>query len=128
MKRLFPCLLLLAFLLAGCRTPRAAVSSTATTAPAPSLAGVWVNAGQYSEGRDFVETLSLNADGTAEVHLDYQGKPYATLEGRWSVEGDTLSMDFTDPDTRDRSYTYTLTEDTLILTGNGKDVSYQRQN
>ena len=123
MKRLLTAVLLLCLLLTACGKPTAV-----ETEASPSLVGVWVNAGQYSEGRDFVETLTLNADGTAVVHLDYQGKDYATLEGRWSVAGDTLSVDFADPDTRDRSYTYTLTEETLILTGSGKDVSYQRQN
>ena len=128
MKRLFPCLLLLAFLLAGCRMPQAAVSSTATTAAAPSLVGVWVNAGQYSEGRDFVETMTLRGDGSVTVHLDYQGKDYATLEGRWTAENGVLSVDFTDHNTKDRTYSYALSGTTLTLTGDGKDVTYQQQN
>ena len=124
MKRLLVCLALLCLLLAACG---GAESPTASTeAPGPGLAGVWVNAGQYTEGRDFVETLTLREDGTAEVHLDYRGKPYADLAGTWTAEGDTLSVDFTDPNTRDRTYTYALTETTLTLTGGGKEVVYRR--
>ena len=126
MKRLLFCLALLCLLLAACG---GAESPTASTeAPGPALVGVWVNAGQYTEGRDFVETLTLREDGTAEVHLDYQGKPYADLAGTWTAAGDTLSVDFTDPNTKDRTYSYALTETTLTLTGGGKDVEYVRKN
>ena len=118
MKRLLACLALLCLLLSACHTPQTV----------PTLTGTWVNAGQYSAGRDFVETLTLNEDGTALVHLDYQGSPYADLAGTWTADGTTLSVDFTDPDTRDRVYTYALTETTLTLTGSGKDVKYLRQN
>ncbi len=116
MRRLLLCLLL-CLLLSACRTPQAV----------PALTGTWVNAGQYSADRDFVETLTLNEDGTAKVHLDYQGKPYADLTGTWTAEGGTLSVDFTDPDTRDRVYTYALTETTLKLSGGGKDAEYVRR-
>lgn len=117
MKRLL-CLALLCLLLAGCREPQAG----------PALTGTWVNAGQYSQGRDFVETLTLREDGSVTVHLDYRGADYATLEGSWSAEGSTLSVDFADPNTRDRVYTYALTETALTLSGDGKEVVYQRGN
>ena len=127
MKRLLAILLCL-LLLAACGKSETPTTAAATTeGPAAALAGVWVNAGQYSEGRDFVETLTLNRDGSASVHLEYQGKDYATLEGTWTAEGGVLTVDFTDPNTRDRSYAYTLTETTLILTGDGKDVEYVRE-
>ena len=126
MKRLLVCLALLCLLLAACGGAESPTASTA--APGPGLAGVWVNAGQYTEGRDFVETLTLREDGTAEVHLDYQGKPYADLAGRWTALGDTLNVDFSDPNARDRSYSYALTETTLTLTGSGKAVVYRRSN
>ena len=126
MKRLLVCLALLCLLLSACgeAVPSAPVS---TEAPAPALAGVWVNAGQYSQGRDFVETLTLHEDGRAEVHLDYRGRPYADLAGSWTALGDTLNVDFSDPNARDRSYSYALTETTLTLTGSGKAVVYRRQ-
>ena len=122
MKRLLTLLLCL-LLLAACTAPETPTDTT----KAPVLTGVWVNAGQYSQGRDFVETLTLRENGAASVHLDYQGKDYATLEGTWTAENGVLTVDFTDPDTRDRTYAYTVTETTLTLTGDGKDVEYQRQ-
>ena len=126
MKRLLVCLALLSLLLSACgeAVPAATVS---TEAPAPALVGVWVNAGQYSEGRDFVETLTLREDGTVTVDLQYQGKPYASLEGRWTARGDSLSVDFTDPNTKDRVYRYAVTGTTLTLSGSGKDAIFQRQ-
>ena len=122
--------LLLALLLCACQDgapPLPASAPQTTQVPAPSLAGVWVNAGQYADGKDFVETLTLRADGTATVHLDYQGADYATLEGLWTAADGVLAVDFTDPNTRDRTYPYTLTQTTLVLTGDGKDVEYLRQ-
>ena len=124
MKKLAAIILLLCLLLAACGGAESPTAST--TAPGPGLAGVWVNAGQYTEGRDFVETLTLNEDGTAAVHLDYRGKPYADLAGTWTAAGGVLSVDFTDPNTKDRSYDYALTETTLTLTGGGKEVVYRR--
>ena len=118
MKRILCSLALLCLLLAGCQTPR----------EGPSLAGSWVNAGQYSPGREFVETMTLLENGSVTVHLEYRGADYATLEGSWTALGDTLSVEFADPNTRDRVYTYTLTDLTLTLTGDGKEVVYQRVN
>lgn len=127
MKRLLALLLCL-LLLTACGKPETPTTGEATAeAPGVALAGVWVNVGQYSEGRDFVETLTLNRDGTAVVHLEYQGRDYATLEGTWTATDDTLWVDFKDPNTRDRSYLYTLTENGLVLTGDGKDVEYVRE-
>ncbi|MBR6376281.1 MAG: hypothetical protein IKS05_00790 [Oscillospiraceae bacterium] len=116
MKRILCAIALLFLLLAGCDTPQAG----------PALAGTWVNVGQYSEGRDFVETMTLREDGSVLVHLEYQGADYAALEGSWTAEGDSLAVDFTDPNVRDRVYRYSLTESTLTLSGDGKDVEYTR--
>lgn len=125
MKRLLALLLCLLLLTACGETEPAATA--ATQAPASELIGVWVNAGQYSDGRDFVETLTLNADRSASVHLVYQGRDYATLAGRWTAANGVLEVNFDDPDTRDRTYSYTVTERTLVLTGDGKDVEYVRE-
>lgn len=122
MKRILVCLALLCLLLAACGEAEAPAAEPA----APSLVGVWVNAGQYSEGHDFVETMTLSADGSVTVHLEYQGADYATLTGAWTAENGVLNVDFTDPNTKDRSYTYTVTETTLTLGGDGKAVEYQR--
>ena len=126
MKKRLLALLLCLLLLTACARPETPTTATATDA-APSLAGVWVNAGQYSDGRDFVETMTLRGDGSVTVHLDYQGKDYATLEGCWTAENGVLSVDFTDPNTKDRSYSYVLNGICLTLTGDGKEVEYFRQ-
>ena len=117
MKRILLCFVLLCLGLSACQTPRSG----------PALTGVWVNAGQYSEGRSFVETMTLREDGSVTVHLEYQGRDYATLDGRWSAEDGVLNVDFTDPGAKDRTYSYTLTEQSLSLSGSGKTVSYQRR-
>ena len=148
MKRLL-CLALLCLLLAGCRSAQTAAPETAgapssppvttrapvpqtepepvpQTEPEPVLTGVWVNEGQYTQGKDFVETMTLQEDGTAVIHLDYQGRDYATLTGQWRADNGVLSVTFPGEDTRDRSYRYALTESTLTLTGDGKEVTYVR--
>ena len=116
MKRILCCLILLCLLLAGCQAPQ----------EGPSLLGIWVNVGQYSEGRDFVETMTLRIDGTVTVNLEYQGSDYATLEGIWTAEHGSLTVDFSDPNVWDRVYSYSLTDTTLTLSGDGKDVEYTR--
>ena len=117
MKRILSCFALLSLLLCACAEK-----------PAPSgLIGTWVNAGQYDDGRDFVETMTLREDGTITVHLEYQGRDYATLEGTWHTEQDVLTVDFTDPNVRDRTYTCTLSGDRLILAGDEKAVEYSRK-
>ena len=116
MKRILSCFALLSLLLTGCAGKRD-----------QTLVGTWVNAGQYADGKDFVETMILREDGTITVHLDYQGRDYATLEGTWHTEQDVLTLDFTDPNVRDRTYTCTLSGDTLILAGDEKTVEYSRK-
>ena len=127
------CLLLIyCLLIVGCAAKVQPVQTTEsaeteeTVDAKQDLIGVWRNVGQYTEGRDFVETLTLSEEGKVTVHLEYQGADYATLTGTWTVSDGVLKVDFTDPNTKDRVYTYTLTENALILTGDGKDVEYQR--
>ncbi|MBQ1410662.1 MAG: hypothetical protein IIY94_05240 [Oscillospiraceae bacterium] len=114
--------LMLCFLLAACGK----VETPPTDPTVPSLAGVWVNAGQYSEGHDFVETMTLAADGSVTVRLEYQGADYACLTGSWMEADGVLYVDFADPGTKDRSYSFTVTDTTLTLTGDGKAVEYRR--
>ena len=94
-----------------------------TESPHPAaLTGIWVNEGQYSEGHDFVETMTLLDDGTLLVHLDYQGSPYADLTGTWIAENGSLT--FTLEDGTVRVYEYRRSGIYLTLTGNGKTVEY----
>ncbi len=88
------------------------------------LEGVWVNAGEYSEGRDFVETLTIRSDYTIRVHLDYQGKAYNDLAGTYLLVGKTLT--FTLADGTVRVYDYELDGTVLTLVGEDRTVIYRR--
>lgn len=132
MKRtLLPALLLLLVLaLCACAGRKSSAapspSEDQTLAPeAEELLGVWVNAGQYAEGRDFVETLSLSSDGTAVIHLDYQGRDYATLKGTFETQAGVLIIHLSENgQAYDRVYDYTLENGDLILTSEQKTVRY----
>ncbi|MBQ6281455.1 MAG: lipocalin family protein [Oscillospiraceae bacterium] len=112
MKRLLPILLCLLLLCACGRSEAAPV-------------GTWVNAGQYTEGRDFVETVTLRDDGSLSVHLDYRGEPYADLTGTWELEGERLT--FTMDDGTVRVYTFAVTGDELTLKNSDRTVVYARR-
>ena len=88
-----------------------------------ALVGMWRNAGEYSEGRDFVETLTLNEDGSCTIHLDYQGADYQTLTGTYELEGGFLHTHLEDGQLN-RSFRYTLDGRELILETDRKTVTY----
>ena len=133
MKRLI-LVLLLTLTLCGCG--RAAdkpeqtlpdADSSALPPEAEELLGVWVNAGQYEAGKDFVETLTLADDGTAVIHLDYQGRDYATLTGSFTTQAGVLIVHLSEDGTNyDRIYDYTLENGDLILTSESKTVRYSK--
>ena len=114
--------LTLVLLLAGCAAPGSGTETAPVTetpaedGEAAALIGMWRNAGQYSEGRDFVETMTLNEDGSCTIHLDYQGEDYQTLSGSYEVKNGVL---YTDLDTENgqmqRSFQYTLDGREMIL-------------
>lgn len=91
------------------------------------LTGTWVNRGRYEQGKDFVETMTLQEDGSAVIHLEYQGRDYQTIRGEWSADEGTLTVTFPDGSARDRAYEYALEGDALTLTGGGKVVEYERE-
>lgn len=94
---------------------------------AEPLLGVWRNEGQYTEGRDFVETLTMNADGSCTVHLDYRGADYQTLQGVWFAADGMLVYTLEDPSGPvERSFLYTINDGTLVLDNGAKIVSYER--
>ena len=92
--------------------------------PGEALCATWINAGQYSEGRDFVETLTIEPEGTIRVHLDYQGRPYSDLTGVWQMEGNTLT--FTMSEGTVRVYDYELDGTVLSLRSEDRTVVYRR--
>ena len=125
--------LTLVLLLAGCAAPGSGTETAPVTeasaedGEAAALIGMWRNAGQYSEGRDFVETMTLNEDGSCTIHLDYQGEDYQTLSGSYEVKNGVL---YTDLDTENgrmqRSFQYTIDGRELILQNEQKSVTYIR--
>ncbi len=129
MKRLLALLAALALVLCGCggRAPEPA-PPTETEEDLSALYGTWVNQGQYTQGREFTETLILSEDGSARILLEYQGQDYADLEGEFFAAGGLLTVRYED-DTgqQQRSYTYELAGNLLRLTGNGKTVEYTRE-
>lgn len=91
-----------------------------------ALTGVWENSGAYGDGKDFVETLTLNADGTASVHLEYEGADYATLTGTYEAQDGVLTVLIDDEAPYEQVYNYELSGDTLTLQTDEKTVEYSR--
>lgn len=140
MKHSLCLILILALLLVGCKAAHTGPSQptgeppATTAAPRPSadeqalLVGVWRNAGQYEEGRDFIETMALDEGGVCTVTLDYQGvEAYQTIEGVYTVEDGVLSVRFEDENGGyERVYRYELDGRTLVLDSGTKRAEYIR--
>lgn len=92
----------------------------------PQIAAVWINAGQYSDGKDFVETMSLLSDGTAIIHMDYQGEDYETLFGTYTALQGVLTVTIDADEPYRKVYQYDLDANILTLYGNEKTVTYRR--
>lgn len=92
----------------------------------PAIAAVWINAGQYSEGREFVETMTLLEDGKAVIHMDYQGSDYETLHGTYTALQGVLTVSINADEPYQKIYQYELDANILTLYGNDKTVTYRR--
>lgn len=90
------------------------------------IAAVWVNAGQYSDGKDFVETMSLLSDGTAIIAMEYQGSDYETLFGTYTALQGVLTVYIEADEPYQRTYQYERDANVLTLYGNDKTVTYRR--
>ncbi len=122
MRRLLIVLLALLILsLAACGeqtqdTPAPTQSAVVEPALDSSLAGTWTMSGEFAEETDYIETLTIDADGTICVQLDYRGEPYQTLTGTWYTEDRHLVVAITsvdEPYTMD--YQYLVDGRTLTL-------------
>ena len=140
MKRIILCLMIF-MLLVGCAAPAQdvmddtqpeQVPETETTAEvdrpgqdAEEVFGVWRNVGQYEEGREFVETMTLDPYGECLIQLDYQGELYQVLYGSYYVAGGWLytTLD-NDGEEVHRDYAYTRDGRELILENESKSVTY----
>lgn len=96
-------------LLAGCQENAAPAETqppeTVTFTPDPDhpLVGTWVKAGEFDEGADYVETLTVSGDGTLTVQLDFRGEPYQILTGSYTITGQhfVVTIDAETPYTTD---------------------------
>lgn len=92
----------------------------------PQIAAVWINSGQYSDGHDFIETMSLLSDGSAMIHMDYQGSDYETLFGTYTARQGVLTVYIEADEPYQRQYQYELDANILTLYGQDKTVVYRR--
>lgn len=84
--------------------------------PSDSLKGTW--------SYDDVTTYTFDGEGHGSLVL-----PLNTYEFSYTVGDGVLSIDFTDEKAEDRSYTYFLSDDVLVLTGpDGNEYRMTRVN
>lgn len=153
MKKLCILLVLLSLLLAGCAKeqavlPEGATPEDVTEAAEPTqsdteeptedtffpdetseeqdlLVGTWRNDGQYAEGQDFVETMTLSEEGLCIIDLQYEGEHYDTLIGAYAVVNGTLyTRTEKDGERTDRVFQYRLDGRELYLENENKTVRY----
>lgn len=89
------------------------------------LLGIWVSAD--GGDREMIERLYFYEDGSLIVELDYEGEPYGSLYGTFSVEGHTIHCDITEGTTPYQvSYDYRIDGRELILTDDDGPATYLR--
>lgn len=125
------CLCLL--LWAGCEDKNAQESSDNAQSDAPStelvidqaLLGVWVSADEGE--RNMVESLYFYENGSIVIELLYEGDPYGTLYGSYTVDGHNLLCDITEGTTPYKvNYEYRIDGRMLTLTDDDGPANYLR--
>ncbi len=90
-----------------------------------ALLGVWVSADEGE--RQMVETLYFYENGEMIIELDYQGAPYGTLYGTYSIDGHSLVCDITEGTAPYAvTYEYRIDGRMLILTDDDGPAEYLR--
>lgn len=90
------------------------------------LLGTWVSADGGGE-RQMVETITFSSDGSLTVHLDYQGSPYQTISGSFTVEGGTVHCSITEGTAPfDVDYEFTVDGRELYLNSGDRSSHYLR--
>lgn len=130
------CLLLLCLCLllcAGCEDKNAQESSDNAQFDAAStelvidqaLLGVWVSADEGE--RNMVETLYFYENGSIVIELRYEGDPYGTLYGSYTVDGHNILCDITEGATPYKvNYEYRIDGRMLTLTDDDGPANYLR--
>ena len=125
------CLCLL--LCVGCKDKNAQDSSnnaqneeeTVTLVIDEALLGVWASAKEGS--RDMVETLYFYENGAMIIELRYEGEPYGTLYGSYTIDGHMLRCDITEGTTPYKvDYEYRIDGRMLTLTDDDGPANYLR--
>ena len=125
------CLCLL--LCAGCKDKNAQDSSdfdqnveeTYTLVIDEALLGVWSSAREGE--RDMVETLYFYESGDMIIELRYEGDPYGTLYGTYTVDGHLIRCNITEGTTPYQvDYEYRIDGRMLTLTDDDGPANYLR--
>lgn len=91
----------------------------------PELLGVWVSADEGE--REMVERLYFYENGSLVIELDYEGSPYGTLYGTYTVDGHSLLCDITEGTTPYQvTYEYRIDGRMLTLTDDDGPADYLR--
>jgi hypothetical protein len=120
----------LLLLAAGCAgSEGAADGSKAASVSEPqldeALLGTWVNSGSYENGGEYVETMTVREDWTVQIDLEYEGAPYQTLSGTYTLSGQHFVVTITDDPDYTTDYRYLVDGRQLTLEDdNGTYVYY----
>ena len=122
------CLCLL--LWTGCDSKNAQDSSNSTQSSAelsidPALLGVWTGADPGE--REMVESLYFYENGSVVIELSYEGSPYGTLYGTFTVDGHYIICDITEgTEPYQVTYEYRIDGRMLTLTDDDGPANYLR--
>lgn len=91
----------------------------------PALLGVWSSADAGE--RDMVESLYFYENGSIIIEMVYQGSPYGTLYGTFTVDGHNIICDITEgAEPYEVTYEYRIDGRMLTLTDDDGPANYLR--
>lgn len=125
MKRFGILLLICCVLLSACggETETEPTETTVFSVP-QELVGAWVSADGGGE-RQMLETITFGEDGSLMVHLDYQGSPYSTIYGTYTVDGANVHCEITEgAEAFTVDYAFRIDGRELYLTGDDGDTAH----
>ena len=91
----------------------------------PALLGVWTGADPGE--REMVESLYFYENGSIIIELSYEGSPYGTLYGTFTVDGHYIICDITEgTEPYQVTYEYRIDGRMLTLTDDDGPANYLR--